>query len=179
MQDVMLALLAKEPTHGYELRARLQQALGPLGAALNAGQVYVTLGRLERAGLVSAEHVGQAGGPDRKVYALTPAGQERVTAWLAEVDWPKPAPVEFHLKLAAAASARLADPVGLVDAQRRELLRQLREAQRAALDEPDGSTAVLLLEGAVLRLQADLRWLEACARHWEQAARRARGKELS
>ncbi len=167
MQEVVLALLAKEPSHGYQLRGRLQEALGPLGDAMNAGQIYVTLTRLEKAGLVTAERVaGQADRPDRKVYALTPDGQQRVADWLAEVSWPKPAPVEFHLKLFAAATARLADPVGIVDAQRRALLLALRGAQRAALAEPDGSEAGLLLEGVVLRLQADLRWLEECERYW-------------
>ena len=167
MQEVVLALLAKEPSHGYQLRGRLQEALGPLGDAMNAGQIYVTLTRLEKAGLVTAERVaGQADRPDRKVYALTPDGQQRVADWLAEVSWPKPAPVEFHLKLFAAATARLADPVGIVDAQRRALLLALRDAQRAALAEPDGSEAGLLLEGVVLRLQADLRWLEECERYW-------------
>ena len=53
----------------------------------------------------------------------------------------------------------------IVDAQRRELLLRLRDAQRAAMAEPDGSEAGLLLEGLGLRLQADLRWLEACERH--------------
>jgi DNA-binding PadR family transcriptional regulator len=48
-QEVVLALLAKEPSHGYQLRTRLRQALGPLGDQLNAGQVYVTLTRLEKA----------------------------------------------------------------------------------------------------------------------------------
>ncbi|GAA2106067.1 PadR family transcriptional regulator [Actinomadura alba] len=171
MQDVVLALLAKEPSHGYELRARLQHALGPLGDALNAGQVYVTLGRLEKAGLVAAQRVGQTDRPDRKVYELTAAGQDRVTAWLAEVGWAKPVSAKFHLKLVAVAAAGLADPVAIVDAQRRELLRQLGDLQGAALAEPDGSSAALLLEGAVLRLQADLRWLEACARHWEREER--------
>jgi DNA-binding PadR family transcriptional regulator len=167
VQEVVLALLAKEPSHGYQLRGRLQEALGPLGDAMNAGQIYVTLTRLEKAGLVTAERVaGQADRPDRKVYALTPDGQQRVADWLAEVSWPKPAPVEFHLKLFAAATARLADPVGIVDAQRRALLLALRDAQRAALAEPDGSEAGLLLEGVVLRLQADLRWLEECERYW-------------
>ena len=55
-QEVVLALLAKEPSHGYQLRARLRQALGPLGDAMNAGQIYVTLARLEKAGLVTPEH---------------------------------------------------------------------------------------------------------------------------
>src|SRR6266536_957683 len=129
-------MLAKEPSHGYQLLALLQQALGP------------------------------AGRPDRKVNALTAAGQQRVTAWIADVSWPGPGLAEFDLKLIAAAAARLADPLAMIDAQRRELLRRLRDAQRAAMAEPDRSDAALLLEGIVLRLQADLRWLEACERNW-------------
>src|SRR5271154_3078061 len=166
-QGAVLAMLAKEPAHGYQLRARLRQALGPVGEGMNDGQIYVTLTRLERAGLVTAEQEpGLPDRSDRKVYALTAAGQRRVADWLAEVSWPKPDLAEFHLKLVAAAAARLADPVAHVDAQRRELLRWLRDAQRAALVDPDGSVAALLLEGIVLRLQADLRWLEACERIW-------------
>ena len=52
-QEVVLAMLAKEPSQGYQLRARLDRALGPLGEAMNDGQIYVTLGRLEKAGLVA------------------------------------------------------------------------------------------------------------------------------
>jgi DNA-binding PadR family transcriptional regulator len=166
VQEVLLALLGKEASHGYQLRARLQLALGPLAEALNAGQVYVTLGRLEKAGLVTSERVGQADRPDRKVYELTATGRERVREWLADTSWPKPAPAEFHLKLVAAVAAGLADPVRIVDSQRHALLGGLAAAQRAALAEPDGSVAGLLLEGVVLRLQADLRWLEACAGYW-------------
>ena len=168
-QEVVLALLAKEPSYGYELRARLRHALGPLGEELNAGHVYVTLTRLERAGLVTSEGAGlsqRSERSERKIYELTAAGQQRVTEWLSEVSWPKPDLAEFHLKLIAATAAGLADPIGIVDAQRRELLRRLRDAQRAALDEPAGSDASLLLEGIVLRLQADLRWLEACEQSW-------------
>jgi DNA-binding PadR family transcriptional regulator len=166
VREVLLALLAKESSHGYQLRARLELALGPLAAALNAGQVYVTLNRLEKAGLLTSQRVGQADRPDRKVYELTAAGRARVVEWLADTSWPKPAPAEFHLKLVAAAAAGLGDPVRLVDMQRHALLAGLADAQRAALAEPDGSVAGLLLEGVVLRLQADLRWLEACAQYW-------------
>lgn len=172
VQEVLLALLAKEPTHAYALRAQVTLALGPLAEALNEGQIYVTLTRLEKAGLVSSARIGQADRPDRKVYALTDAGHGRVTSWLEDVSWPKPAPAEFHLKLVAAAAAGLADPVRIVDLQRRELLIGLREAERAALAEQEGSVAALLLEGVVLRLQADLRWLEACARYWNTAKAR-------
>jgi DNA-binding PadR family transcriptional regulator len=166
-QEVVLALLAKEPSHGYQLRARLREALGPLGDAMNDGQIYVTLARLEKAGQVTSERAaGMPDRPDRKTYELTADGQQRVADWLAEVSWPKPDLAEFHLKLLAAAAARLADPIAIIDAQRRELLRRLRDAQRAAMAEADDSEAALLLEGVVLRLQADLRWLEACERMW-------------
>ena len=74
--------------------------------------------------------------------------------------------MEFHLKLLAAAAAHLADPVALVDAQRLELLRELRQLQELAQAEPPDSDGSLLLEGASLRLQADIRWLEACERRW-------------
>lgn len=166
-QEVVLAMLAKEPSQGSQLRARLDQALGPLGEAMNDGQIYVTLRRLEKAGLITREGAGaSADRPDRKVYVLTAAGEERVAEWLGEVSWPKPDLAEFHLKLIAAAAAGLADPIGIVDMQRRELLRRLRDVQRAQMAEPDDSDAALLLEGIVLRLQADLRWLEACERNW-------------
>ena len=89
VREVLLALLAKEPSHAYELRARLTLALGPLADALNEGQVYVTLARLETSGLVSSMRVGQADRPDRKVYELTEAGRDRVTSWLEDVSWPE------------------------------------------------------------------------------------------
>ncbi len=166
-QEVVLAMLAKEPSHGYQLRSRLRDALGPLGETMNAGHVYVTLTRLEKAGLLAAERsTDGADRPDRKVYLLTPAGQQRVAEWIAEVSWPRPDLAEFHLKLIAAAAAGLADPIAIVDAQRRELFRRLRDAQHAAMAEPDDSDAGLLLEGIVLRLQADVRWLEACEKKW-------------
>jgi len=145
MQDVILSLLAKEPAHGYELRQRLVKALGPAGGALNPGQVYVTLSRLERAGLVEAREVAQPSHPDKKVYELTASGRERVMLWLTDVTWSRVAPLEFHLKLAAAAATRLTDPVALVDSQRLELLRELRQLQELALQEPP-----------------DIRWLEVC-----------------
>jgi DNA-binding PadR family transcriptional regulator len=166
-QEVVLAMLAKEPSYGYQLRARLRAALGPLGDAMNAGHVYVALTRLEKAGLLAVEKPADGSDrSDRKVYALTPEGQQRVAEWIAEVSWPRPDLAEFHLKLIAAAASGLADPLTIVDTQRRELLRRLRDAQRAAMAEPHRSDAALLLEGIVLRLQADLRWLEACEKNW-------------
>jgi len=87
MRDTILGLLAKEPVHGYEMRTRLMRALGPAGGALNPGQVYVTLSRLEHAGLVRGAEIEQTAHPDKKVYELTASGRERVEEWLADVTW--------------------------------------------------------------------------------------------
>src|SRR5260370_35729508 len=91
-QEVVLALLAKEPSQGYQLRSRLDEALGPLGEGLNAGHLYVTLGRLEKTGLVVLEEPpqGRAQRADRKSYHLTPAAQGRVFQGLSELSWPAP-----------------------------------------------------------------------------------------
>jgi len=166
MREAMLALLMKEPAHGYELRQRLSGALGLVGEVVNPGQVYVTLSRLERAGLVRADQVEQSAAPDKKVYEVTAAGREQVGSWLMDSSWPKVAPVEFHLKLVAASATGLADPVALIDAQRRDLLRRLREVQRLAQADSGDDDGALLLEGTALRLQADIRWLEVCEQRW-------------
>ena len=170
-QEVVLAMLAKEPSHGYELRARLDRALGPLAEEINEGQIYVTLTRLEKAGFVVRDDApGER--PDRKVYRLTASGQERVSEWLSEVRWPRPDLAEFHLKLIAAAQGGLADPITILDAQRHELLQRLRDTGRAVMEQQKGSDAELLLEGIVLRLQADLRWLETCEITWTNRRKR-------
>jgi DNA-binding PadR family transcriptional regulator len=177
-QEVLLAMLAEGPSYAYDLQSRLGVMLGPLGAALNGGQVYVTLGRLEKSGLVEGSDVdhGHAavGRPERKVYALTARGEDRVAEWLAEVSWPKPDLSEFHLKLVTAAAARLADPIGIIDDQRRELLRLLRNARRVLLAEVTDSDEALLAEAVVLRLRSDLRWLDACETVWTNRRHRAR-----
>jgi DNA-binding PadR family transcriptional regulator len=59
-----------DPSQGYQLRARLEPALGPLGEGINAGQIYVTVGRPEKAGLVTREESSTARG-ERKAYLLT------------------------------------------------------------------------------------------------------------
>ena len=164
-QEVVLAMLAKEPSHGYELRARLARALGPVAEGISEAQMYVTLTRLEKGGFVERLDA-PAQRSDRKVYGLTPAGQERVTEWMSDVSWPRPDLAEFHMKLVAAAQGGLADPISLIDAQRRDLLRRLREVGLAVMEEEKDSDAALLLEGIVLRLQADLRWLHACEIAW-------------
>src|SRR5258708_37817881 len=101
-QEVVVALLAKEPSQGYQLRARLEEALGSLGEGLNAGHIYVTLGRLEKTGMEALEErEGRTQRAERKVDYLTPAGQERVFQWLSEGGRPEPELPEVPPKLSA------------------------------------------------------------------------------
>ena len=83
MKHVFLALLASGRTHGYELKRRYDQLFAAVWGPVNIGQIYVTLGRLERDGLVVQERVGQDGRPDRKDYELTERGRSALDALAA------------------------------------------------------------------------------------------------
>src|SRR5438270_1427371 len=82
IKHAILGLLAERPLHGYELKAAYEQELVP-STQLNYGQVYTTLERLGRDGLVAHEVVSQPVRPDKKVYALTTAGRKELKEWLA------------------------------------------------------------------------------------------------
>ncbi len=165
MRNALLALLAKEPAHAYELKARLESEFGALWPT-NDGQAYVLLGRLEAAGLVASREA--PGSRRRKVYELTPAGHDHVQQWFADPSEPTPVRAELLTKLVLARQVGLADPLALIDRQRRAHLRALRDVERLAREVASGSTEALLVEGAALHLQADLRWLEVCERHFEK-----------
>jgi DNA-binding PadR family transcriptional regulator len=119
---------------------------------------------LERAGLVRVQGTSSEDVTARKVYEATAAGHDVAHEWLMDTTWQRVAPLDFHLKLVAAAVTGTADPLSLIDAQRRELLRVLSEVQKAQSGQQVGSEGALLAEGTSLRLQADLRWLDACER---------------
>lgn len=167
MRNAFLALLAHAPAHGYELKQAFDEALGGVWPPMNVGQIYTTLGRLERDGLVRGIHVEQANRPDKKVYDLTREGREAVEEWLsAPAEGPR-LKDEFFLKLVLARAAGINsahDPGVLVERQRRRYLQQLRELNALATgaDAAGNETAALLAEGAILHLQADLKWLELC-----------------
>ncbi len=75
MRFPLLALLAGGPAHGYELKQALEQRFGSVLPPINAGQIYTTLSRLERDGLVGDDAVAQNGRPNKRVYSLTEAGR--------------------------------------------------------------------------------------------------------
>lgn len=159
MRQPLLALLAKEPAHGYELKLALEQTFGEAYPSPNIGQIYVTLKRLEQDGLVRSQDVEQTTRPNKKVYELTEAGQDALRAWVEEPSEGPRVRDEFFIKLILAPMAGLADRMELINAQRRHYLGIMRNlAGLPAADTP----ARLLIEGAILHLQADLDWLERC-----------------
>lgn len=161
MRNALLALLAEGPTHGYELKLAFERVFGAVWGSINVGQIYTTLGRLERDGLVRSREVEQSGRPDKRVYELTDAGGEALGQWLAQPVEGARLKDEFFMKLMLSALAG-GEPVQLLDRQRTQYLQSLRDLDALALETEADSPTHLLIEGAMLHLQADLRWLDRC-----------------
>jgi DNA-binding PadR family transcriptional regulator len=159
MRFPLLALLAAGPAHGYELKQALEQRFGAVLPPLNAGQIYTTLSRLERDGLVDDDAVAQNGRPNKRVYRLTGKGELELKGWVADSTPQTRLKDDFFIKLVLARAAGIADPLELIDRQRAAYMQALRD-----LDDirPVDDTAALLVEGAALHLEADLKWLDLC-----------------
>jgi DNA-binding PadR family transcriptional regulator len=162
MRFPLLALLAKGPAHGYELKQALEQRFGGVLPPLNAGQIYTTLGRLQRDGLVTDDAVAQNGRPNKRVYRLTEQGEVELRGWVAEATPGTRLKDDFFIKLVLARAAGIAEPGELIARQRAAYLQALRELDDVAAQTDE--TTSLLVEGAALHLEADLKWLDLCER---------------
>jgi len=162
----LLALLAEQPMYGYQLRSRFEERTGSTWP-LNVGQVYTTLGRLERDGLVVPSPDADAG---HAYYAITDKGREEVRAWFAEpVARTSPPRDELAIKLAMAVTAPGVDVQAVVRTQRTATLRALQEYTR--LKRQDGDLAwSLVLDSLVFSAEAEIRWLDHCEARLARAA---------
>ncbi|KGH48520.1 PadR family transcriptional regulator [Modestobacter caceresii] len=158
---VLLGLLARGGRHGYDLK-RQYDARFPMAKPIAPAQVYATLERLLRDGLVAPGGTDRGGGPDRTSYEMTPAGRLELDAWLAEVEAPtpfvsNPLAVKVTLALLVAGDDAAADYLQRQRAAHRE---RMREYTRVKTD-PDTSLAgVLAADYALNHLDADLRWID-------------------
>ncbi|MFJ5172402.1 PadR family transcriptional regulator [Streptomyces griseoviridis] len=168
MRLPLLALLARGPAHGYELKQDLEQLLGAAYPQPNVGQIYVTLGRLDKSGLIEGEEVEQSSRPNKKIYRLTDAGREALAAWFEGTSEEPRVRDEFFMKLALAPHTGLADQIALINRQRRQYLNTMRTLSKLAADDRGNRISALLIEGAMLHLQADLDWLERCQEELEE-----------
>ncbi|MDG4762767.1 PadR family transcriptional regulator [Solwaraspora sp. WMMD406] len=158
---VLLGLLSQGARHGYELKRDHDQRL-PGAKPLAFGQVYATLGRLQRDGLVTEAQRDRAGGPDRTSYALTDAGRAALDQWLDAVEPPAPHVTSTLLaKVTVALLAADADRARrYLTAQRQAHTERLRELTRAKTA-PDATLGeVVAADYAINHLDADLRWLD-------------------
>ena len=153
----LLGLLEREPSHGYDLKRDYDAYFGR-GKPLPFGQVYATLGRLARDGLVVAAEAEPGAGPDRKRYVITGQGVTEVEAWLTE-----PVEAEPHLQTVLFVKVVLALMLGrsaerYLDTQRGAHLRRMRELTE--LKRTGSLVDALLADHGLFHLEADLRWID-------------------
>jgi DNA-binding PadR family transcriptional regulator len=161
----LLGLLEPQPSHGYELKRAYDQRFGT-GRPLPFGQVYATLGRLERDGRVEVQGTESGAGPERKRYAITPDGVTVLEEWLET-----PEPAVPHLQSVLFAKVVLALLSGrpaqrFLDAQRAAHLARMREL---TAERRHGSLGhALLADYALFHLEADLRWIDVTESRLDQ-----------
>ncbi|HEX6419325.1 MAG TPA: PadR family transcriptional regulator [Acidimicrobiales bacterium] len=165
IHHAVLSLLAEGPSHGYELKARFEEAVGPQWGPLNIGHLYQILGRLDRDQMVRSRRAPQPARPDRVVYEITAAGRAELDAWLAQ---PAERPGGFRddLFLKILAADRSPDDralPGVLTAQRTYLLHELRdlaELRRTRGAPGDHAVVRLLITAAELQLRAQVQFLD-------------------
>src|SRR3954454_13672884 len=157
----LLALLVDGPRHGYQLRQEFDTRTGSTWP-LNVGQVYTTLARLSRDGLV--EETGD-GDESHKIYALTHAGQAAVTEWFATpVLLPDRPRDELAIKLALAAETPGVDLAAVIQAQRTATVEAMQDYTRLKSDADSDADIgwLLILDSLLFQAEAEVRWLDAC-----------------
>jgi DNA-binding PadR family transcriptional regulator len=162
VQNALLALLWERPRHGYELRDLFEAALGGYWE-LNSGQIYSSLDRLARDGLVVEEGIEKGAGPDKRLWALTDEGSEELANWFASpVQRDSRLRDELYLKLMLALVAQPSKAQQILIVQRRGLFQELHDltARRSVLDPRRHLARILLLDSAIMHTEAELRWLD-------------------
>jgi DNA-binding PadR family transcriptional regulator len=159
MRFGLLTLLADEPAHGYELKTGLERAVGG-SWAINVGQVYSTLRRLERDGFV----VEDAATDDHRDFRITALGREELLRWFAAPYLPDAAPRdELTAKVLLAIASRDVDVRDLLQHQRSSIVSVLQAyTRRKATAEPDELALLMMLDALIFRAEAEVRWLDAC-----------------
>ncbi len=161
LAHLFLGLLGEGPAHGYDLKLRLDRRFEG-SKPLPFAQVYATLGRLHRDGLVEVAEITQEGGPERTVYVITAAGRESLETWLAESEPAGPYPAGELARKTIVALHLGVDAAGYLRRQRAVHLSRMRELVQHRSRTRDPS-ARLGIEYAINHLDADLRWIEAAA----------------
>jgi DNA-binding PadR family transcriptional regulator len=162
VRQSLLALLAEQDRYGYQLRQEFELRTGGTWP-INIGQIYTTLSRLARDGLVT-EAGRQSDGS--VVYSLTDAGRAEIDRWWrTAVDREAPARDEVAIKLAMAVTTPGVDPFEVIAHQRRATLRAMQSYTRQKRDIPEPPKGtdlarLLLLDNLIFAAESEVRWLD-------------------
>ncbi len=166
VKNSLLAILAQEPAHGYGLKSAFEESTA--GAwPLNVGQVYTTLARLERDGLVETgpSRSSSEGERERQTWNLTVEGRSTLEGWYRKpvLDDP-PARDELAIKVLLAVAADQVDVAEILQIQRAASMQRLQElTQHKRRADPEAELPwLLLLDALILKVKAELEWIELC-----------------
>ncbi|MGP3911234.1 PadR family transcriptional regulator [Nonomuraea sp. 10N515B] len=155
----LLALLSRGPRYGYQLRVEFEASTGATWP-LNIGQVYTTLSRLERDGLVAPGGADEQG---RAVYTITEAGRTELERWfstpVAQDDRPRD---ELAIKIAMAVAGADVDVAEVILTQRMATMRALQDLTQAKRGATGGLAQRLVLDSLIFKAEAEQRWLDHC-----------------
>jgi len=163
VRNAILGLLAQKPRHGYELHAAFAAVVGEATWDVKPAQIYTTLERLEESGLVETKSdLGEGREPDRRIYAITRDGKDALKDWFTEGVATEHQRDEFYVKLMIGLVSGEADPARIIQTQRARLYQELHDAttHRDTHDPQMEMAQILLIDKAIMHLEADLRWLD-------------------
>jgi len=158
IRHALLALLSEGPKYGLQLRQDFESRTGEVWP-LNVGQVYTTLQRLERDGLVESQ--GSGGGP-QNVFTITPTGADELTEWLRTPPEVVPPPRdELVIKVLVAMRVPGVDLPELLQVHRRHLVQAMQEYTRLKSEIAEGEVELsLVVDAELFRIEAIVRWLD-------------------
>ena len=177
IRQSLLAILDQGPCYGYQLRSEFDRRTGSTWP-INAGQIYSTLDRLERDGLVERADAAPDG---QNYYRITTPGQVEVADWLGSpVARTTAARDELAIKLAVAVTLPGVDIAQVIQVQRSATLRTLQEltATKNTTDDPESAEELawlLVVDSLIFAAEAEVRWLD----HSENRLARAAAKGVS
>lgn len=159
VRHALLALLSEGPTYGLRLRQEFEARTGEVWP-LNVGQVYTTLQRLERDGLIESDDAGEAG--PQKRFGITDAGVEELGAWLrTPPNAGTPPRDELVIKVLVSLRVPGVDVAGLLQVHRRHLVTTMQHFTRLKQEAADDVGLLLVADAELFRLEAVVRWLDA------------------
>jgi DNA-binding PadR family transcriptional regulator len=157
----LLTLLDQGPSFGLRMKQEFERRTGGVWP-LNVGQVYTTLDRLEREGLV--RQVDQGGAERQRLHEITDAGRERLAEWFRRPADRSPRRDQLVLKLVMAAHDLGVDTSAVIQAERRGAVEQLQQYTRLKREAPgeDDLGWAFLVDSLIFNTEARVRWLDVC-----------------